>query len=534
MIMRRIIDLLNILALCAAFILSAGCSGDADTDPVPDPEVIEDRTTELDFCVYSELDSDVLELIYSRFIGKRVACEEANVVFISGKDINSEEIWNAYGRGAAVVVVSPTSDLLSDLSRRNVGFMSAETVAGSLFLAFHRSGKVFSMDDFPPKNLNGLVSWVGDVSSANTSGEDLLQSFHQYSSFAYNYDKVLDSNNKGTLKLTGNGTFDQYYSIIPLYAFRSEKSTYIGDFYLVDATFSVSSKDMYSGVLKNYSWGKNANDVVGFFLTGYKVEISLVDGNGNAVTSRFNQAPSPTTTVNSTTYTSGMTWSFDSGLSGGLFDSGLSLSTGCSFSSTKTRELRDLSIIDNSDAKGTVSYKLEIKNLPESKVVAPPAISRSTFDFHCGWAWSVENTTESDTTTHYRMKVTLSEMNYRDLVGVSNGKGLPVAQNWPVDKQVIYIDLPVPNRIPSGNVKFVNSERGKFMTEIAFTNASDSTKVYRDQSGSVYSYQQCYEASLPEGTYKVRYKLGGVSHTGSGIAVKRAETTELQSGYYTK
>ena len=534
--MRRIIDLLSILALCAAFILSAGCSGDADPDPTPDPEpeVIEDRTTDLDFCVYSELDSDVLELIYSRFTGKRVACEAAKVVFISGKDIDSEEIWKAYERGAAVVVVSPTHDLLSALSRRNIGFMSAETVAGSLFLAFHRSGKVFSMDDYPPKNLNGLISWVGDVSSANTSGEDLLQAFHLYSSYAYNFDKTLDSNKKGTLKLTGNGTFDQYYSIIPLYAFRSEKSTYVGDFYLVDATFSVSSKDMYSGVKEDFKWGKNAGDLVGFFLTGYKVEISLEGSGGAAVTSRFNQVPSPSTTINSTTYTSGMSWSFDSGLSGGPLGAGLSLNTGCSYSSTKTRVVRDLSIIDNSDANGNVSYKLEIKNLPQDKVTAPPAISSSTFDFHCGWAWSVANTTESDTTTRYRMKVTLSEMNYRDLIGGSNGKGKVTVQDWPITSQVFYIDLPVPNRIPYGNVKLVNSEKGKFMTEIAFTNASDSTKVYKDQSGSVYSYQQCYETSLPEGTYKVRYKLGGTAYTGSGITIKRAETRELQSGYYAK
>ncbi len=531
--MRRFIDLLNILALCAVFILAAGCSGNADPDPVPDPDTdpIEGRTTDIDYCVFSELDTDILELIYSRFTGKRVSCEEAKAVFISGKDIYSEEIWNAYERGAAVVVVSPTSDLLSALSRKNIGFMSAETVAGSLFIAFHRSGKVFSMDDFPPQNLNGLVTWVGDLNSANTSGKDLLQAFHLYSSFAYNLDKTLESNKKGTLKLTGNGTFDQYYSIIPLYAFRSEKSTYVGDFYLVDATFSVSSSDMYSGVKRNYKWGQNVNDLVGFFLTGYKVEISLEGSNGATITSRFNQVPSPSTTINSTTYTSGTSWSFDAGLSGGPFDAGLSLSTGGSYSSTKTREIRDLSIIDNSDAKGNISYKLEIKNLPQYKITVPPAISRSTFDFHCGWAWSVENTTESDTTTHYRMKVTLSEMSYRDLF---SGKGPVTVQDWPVDKQVFYIDLPVPNRIPYGKVKFVNSEKGKFVTEIVFTDTKNSAKVYRDQSGSAYSYQQSYEAGLPEGTYNVRYKLDGVSYTGNNIVINRAETKELQSGYYVK
>lgn len=531
--MRRAISLLNVLALCAALALAAGCRGNADPDPLPEPpEIIDNHTTDLDFCIYSKLDEDILELVHSRFTGKQVPCGEAKVVFVSGADIESEEIWSAYQRGAAVIVASPDSDLMAHIYSNNIGFLSAETVEGSLFIAFHRSGKVFSMDDFPPTNLNGLVMWVDDVNSASTSGKDLLQSFHLYSSMPYNFDKEIASTKKGSLKRTGNGSFEQYYSIIPLYAFRSERSSYIGDFYLVDATFSVASGDMYSGIVTDIRWADQLSNFMGFFLTGYKVDISLVDGSGAEVPVQFNQAPAPSTTINSYTYTSGVTWSFNAGLSGGASGSGISLNAGCSYSSTRTRAVRDLSIRDNSDAKGRISYALEIKNLPDGKLETPPAISRGTFDFHCGWVWSVENTSEYDAATRYRMKVTLSDMGYRS---ITTHKGRPTdVQNWPVDKHEFFIDLPVPNRIPSGKVKFVNSEKGTFMTEIGFTDANDSAKVYWDASGSVYSYQQSYEASLPEGTYKVQYKLGGVSYTGDGIVVKRGETKEIQSGYYTK
>lgn len=525
-IMRRFIDSLNILTLCAAICLTVSCGGNADPDPVPEPEtepeITEDRTTDLDICVLSELDDETLELIYSRFTGKQVSCEEAEVVFVSGKDINSENVWSAYQRGAAVVVVSPTSDILSDISGHGIGFLSAETIDGSLFIAFHKSGKAFAMDDFPPKNLNGLVSWVGDVNSANSSGEDLLQSFHLYSSYNYDFDKEIKTNKNKKIRKTGNGSFEQYYSIIPLYAYKSDKSNHVGDFYLIDATFSVNSGKMYSGF--KYA------DYMGFFLTGYKVDISLVGADGKEVTAKFNQVPSPSTTINSTTYTSGISWSFDAGLSGGVGRTGLSLNTGCSCSTSKTREIRDLSIRDNSDAEGNVSYTLEIKNLPTSAIKDSPAISRGSFDFHSGWVWSVENTTESDTTTHYKMKVTLSGLNYRTVCHAA----MEVVQNWPIDKQEFLIDLPVPNRIPYGKVKFVNSEKGKFVTEISFTDTKDSAKVYRDQTGSAYSYQQSYEAGLPEGTYNVRYKLDGVSYTGNNIVINRAETKELQSGYYVK
>ena len=75
------------------------------------------------------------------------------------------------------------------------------------------------------------------------------------------------------------------------------------------------------------------------------------------------------------------------------------------------------------------------------------------------------------------------------------------------------------------------------MTDIVFIDSntpSDPKSYHSDQSGSVYSYQECYEASLPEGTYIVQYKLGGTSYTGKNITVKRGETLEIQSGYYVK
>ena len=45
-----------------------------------------------------------------------------------------------------------------------------------------------------------------------------------------------------------------------------------------------------------------------------------------------------------------------------------------------------------------------------------------------------------------------------------------------------------------------------------------------DPSGSVYSYQECHETILPEGTYIVQYRLGGTYRTGKNIAVKISGT----------
>ena len=65
MTMKRIIDFLNILALFAAFGLLASCGEKSGLDPDPEPEPVEEnRTSDLPYCVLSELDGDILELIY--------------------------------------------------------------------------------------------------------------------------------------------------------------------------------------------------------------------------------------------------------------------------------------------------------------------------------------------------------------------------------------------------------------------------------------------------------------------------------------
>ena len=535
--MRKIIYSLNILSLCAVFFLLSSCGGNADPDPVPEPgtEIVEEcHTTDLDYCVRPGLAEDVLELIYSRFTGKAVPCAEAEVVFVSEKDLDDEVIWDAYESGAAVVVVSPTAEVLVPILRkRGIGIHSIDKVGGCLFVAFHKSGKIFSMDDHPAGNLNGLVSWVKDVNATDTSGEDLLQATHISSVYDFSLkNETIFEDKKGKLQLSGEGRFEQYYSVIPLYAFKSDKSNYVGDFYLVDATFSMVSDKMYSGLRKDVKWGNKKSDVMGFYLGDYQIDISLVDSDGNSAPVRFNQMPSPTTTINSVTYDSGVSWSFNSGLSGGAADSGLSLGMGCSYSSSKTRTVRDLAIIDNSQAEGNVNYKLEIKNLP-TKYVEPPMIARSTFDFHCGWVWCVDDTQEFYVSTKYKMKVRLTNLRYV-AKAENNGHGLIDGYSWYIGDKEFFFDLPVPNRIPAGNVKLVNSEKDKYMTDIVFTDSKDAAKTFSDLSGSVYGTRQFYEVSLPEGTYKVRFKLGGVACTGENIVVKRAETLELQSGYYAK
>ena len=96
-------------------------------------------------------------------------------------------------------------------------------------------------------------------------------------------------------------------------------------------------------------------------------------------------------------------------------------------------------------------------------------------------------------------------------------------------------NLPQPNRIPGGFVKFYNSIPNSYMTNISFIDAKDDSKIYKDESGSVYTHGEFYEVCLPEGEYNLEFYIGDTKHTSSAIgtfSVVRAETLTLQSGVY--
>ncbi len=136
--------------------------------------------------------------------------------------------------------------------------------------------------------------------------------------------------------MTGEGRFEQYYSVIPLYAFKTSRAVTSG----TSTSLTPRSRWLRPGctLVSSTRCCRMAGPRfhLGYFLTGYTVDISLVDDKGNRVPVRFNQVPSPLRTINSQTYTSGAQLVFEAGLSGGAAGAGLSLSSGCNFSSSRS------------------------------------------------------------------------------------------------------------------------------------------------------------------------------------------------------
>lgn len=499
-------------------------------------------TVSSDYCVYSSLSQDLMDVIVKHFAGNRVDCGTAAVVFVDCAEIRSADIKAAYERGAVVIAVNPSASLLLPLMRDfGAGIMSAGSVDECMFVAFHRSGAVYSVDDISSvlpyaNHLDGLANWINGITTPpeNSSSDEVFQAAHIHSSHTMKINDatiITQRGGKQTYKMSGTGYFEQLYSVIPLFAFPTQSGNNQGDFYLINACFSVVSSDMYQGV-RNVKVGGNKSDVNAFYLSGYTVETELVDSEGKSVATEFYQMPAPSTTVGSSTYTSGTSWSIDGAIAFGTPGKTASVGGSHTWSSSTTRTVSDLAIKDNSEHSGLVKYNLEVKNLPgdrSSKV--PPMISRGTFDFHTGWVWNVRNTEAFDASTRYYMKVKLINLTYK----ASTTSNYPASVNTFPFSQEFTFELPLPNRIPSGTVVLSNSEKGEYMKDVVFIDSDNPEKRYADNSGSVYAQGEACSMVLPEGHYMLEFRLGDVVYSSGDlgvISVQKLTTLNLQSGAY--
>jgi len=508
-------------------------------DPAMDSA--EPVTVNSDYCVYSSLPPALMDVIERHFTGARVGCGSASAVFVDYADIRSEDILEAYGRGAVIIAVSPPAELLPLMREWGIDGLSAGTVSGCLLVSFHIGGAVYSVKDIsdlrPEDNcLDGLAGWINGIETASnsSSSDEIFQAAHIYASHTVNINNAVIITQRGgkqTYKMSGTGYFEQTYSIIPLYAFPTSSGNSQGDYYIVDACFSVISSDMYHGI-NQVKVGGNKPKVNGFFLKSLTVEVTLTDSKGKTVDTEFYQLPAPSTTVGSTTYTSGSSWSINGGFAFGTPGVTASASGSYTWSSSKTRVVRDLAIKNDSEHSGLVKYSLEVKNLPSrTSMKVPPMISRGTLDFHTGWVWNVKSAKEFDSSTRYKMKVRLVNLTYT----TGTDSNYPASTlTFPFSKDFTF-DLPVPNRIPSGRVILSNSEAGTYMKDVVFTSATDSKKRYPDKSGSIYAQGESCTMILPEGKYKLEFNLGSTAYASPDsvhIAVPRISTLNLQSGGY--
>ncbi len=369
-----------------------------------------------------------------------------------------------------------------------------------------------------------------EAEAADTEENDIFNAFHLNNSKKfYLNDYEIIALGKERVKLDGNVTVDQFYTIVPLYAYETEGSNYTGDFYLVDATISIASDAMYKGLNEvTIKRSKNQTAVYkysGFYLTGYGFDAEIVTDDYV----KFNEFPLPKTTENAITYTSGTTVNLDATLSGTEETGGITIGSGVKMSKSKTRSVNDIGIVNNTSYDGgKVSYKISVNNLPKKSEnpKTPPTVARTTFDLHYSWIWQIPGVPERDKRT-FKMKTKISDLSY---VCMLQDHSL-ITQHDFVNSFETSFDLPAPCRKPVGSITIGNSEEGKLMRGFELTD-SRTREVFKDESGSVYSAGQEYKIYVPEGDYRIRFILGDRTVSGSGLKVSRGKDLYRSAGSF--
>lgn len=132
-------------------------------------------------------------------------------------------------------------------------------------------------------------------------------------SFSYQVKTEVGKDEIAMYPVEGEGEVTLRHSIYPLYAFEQNSSN--GDYYIVKSEVSVANEKMYKGYVSHLLQDekqrlKTTTHVCGFYMREVRVYYELVDKDGKTVGEfPVGHSPTPLTTIGSTTYTSGFSWS---------------------------------------------------------------------------------------------------------------------------------------------------------------------------------------------------------------------------------
>ncbi len=439
-------------------------------------------------------------------------------------------------KGRVVIVYKPSASLLGQLGleQRNllcVAFQQGRH--GNCAVPVPSEG--LEIDE----SLNGLVSWTNNAilkSSADYDESSLWDESCLHNTFSDHMEKEITHVALSKHDwLEGTYTVDVQVKVTPMHGFAHGASQ-AADYYLMTSSVSVQSGKMYTGNFVKKHGGVKAR-ICGFYLTSLGTDFSLVDESGSEAGTMV-QVPTPETVIGSTTYTTGWEFSLGGSLTGGTAPMA-TLNTGYSLSSSTSRTISDCDVV--SRHSGTrVGYDYKINNLPhyhyDSKAVDmyitdPPLVSTSTITFYSQWVWSAP-ADDYDTGKKYKLKVDLSNFVYGASYFYSSGSDYHDLR-FDADNFSATMDLPLPNRCPTGRIELTNTQSGTFLTNVRLRNKTHSGE-YSDSS--VYACDDVCSMYLVAGEYELKCDIkdsdGTKTYEYSGaINVTSGGTVKLSTGY---
>ena len=368
--------------------------------------------------------------------------------------------------------------------------------------------------------------------------------------FPYQVKKEVGKKDIALYPVEGEGEVTLRHSIYPFYAF--EKSTSNGDYYLIKSEVAVTNDKMYRGYMKQLFRDdvkklQTTTHICGFYLREIRIRYELVDKEGNTV-GEFpaGHSPTPLTTVGSTTYTTGFSWSLGAQIRIGSDTLKASpLIWNIAYNNESKRNIQDMDV-RNSSTGQTAQYAFTLNNLPSSNSedgfipkLPPPPLSISTNTYAQEFIWRVPSTKDFQGddvkfTLHQKVEIDYGVC-YSLTSPLGRGPRYDLEEYVETVRDSSTIEFIPPCRIPMGLLKITNKNKGQYITQVAIAKQGEEPKIV--STGS-FAYGKSFQIYVDVGKYDVEFKMGSTSKNVKTytldhdcIEIIQDETLELFSDY---
>lgn len=368
--------------------------------------------------------------------------------------------------------------------------------------------------------------------------------------FPYQVKKEVGKKIIALYPVEGEGEVTLRHSIYPFYAFEKNNSN--GDYYLIKSEVAVTNDKMYQGYMKQLFQDdakglRTTTHICGFYLREIRIRYELVDKEGNTVgVFPTGHSPTPTTTVGSTTYTAGFSWSLGAQIRIGSDTlKAIPLIWNIAYNNEAKRNIQDMDV-RNSSTGQTAQYAFTLNNLPSSNSedgfipkLPPPALSISTNTYAQEFIWR-EPETKDGQGDHIAFTLNqYVEVDYGICYSLTSSLGLgpryELEEYIETVKCSSSVKLNPPCRIPMGMLKITNKNKGQYIKDIAISKKGEEPKVL--SKGSL-AYGKSFKTYINVGEYNVEFKMGSTSKNVKTYTldhdcakIVQDETLELFSDY---
>lgn len=368
--------------------------------------------------------------------------------------------------------------------------------------------------------------------------------------FPYIIKKEVGKKEIALYPVEGEGEVTLRHSIYPFYAY--EKNNGNGDYYLIKSEIAVTNDKMYKGYINQLFQDdgrklRTTTHICGFYMREIRVRYELTDKDGNIVGEfPVGHSPTPLTTVGSTTYTTGFSWSLGAQIRIGndtVKASPLIWNVACN--NEAKRNIQDMDV-RNSSTRQIAQYAFTLNNLPPSKTedsytpkLPPPPLSISTNTYAQEFIWRVPETKDFQGEDVAFTLYQYVEIDYGICYSLTSPLGLgpkyDLEEYVETVKGFSSIKLNPPCRIPMGLLKITNKNKGQYIKEIAVAKEGEEPKVISKGS---FGYGKSFSVYVDIGKYDIEFKMGSNSKDIKSYTldynfaeIEQDETLELFSDY---